>query len=73
LYVEGQVIEIVCQVRDGQDENDPGDGRPSYTVSAWDKLPTGDWVADLYTSLENKHRNDSLPTGVPACTEDQRG
>lgn len=67
LYSEGQTIEIVCQMRDGQTIDDPGEGRPEYEVSVWDRLPSGGWISDLYTDLENKRSDDPPPADVRLC------
>lgn len=72
LYTEGQVVEIVCQIRDGQGVNDPGDGRPVYTVAVWDKLADGTWIPDLYTNLPNKRQSENQLSKVPICSDDQR-
>lgn len=68
VYREGDTIEIVCQIRDGESVSLPGDGRPNYAVKAWDRLPNGSWVPDIFTSLEGK-RGDKLPSGVEQCPD----
>jgi hypothetical protein len=65
-YREGDTIEVVCQIRDGESISMPGDGRPLYAVSVWDKLPNGSWVPDIFTSLEHK-RGPKPPPGIELC------
>lgn len=68
IYKEGDTIEVVCQIRDGEPVSDPGDGRPNYAVSAWDRLANGSWVPDIYTSLGHK-RGAKPPPGIELCPD----
>ncbi|WP_433236335.1 hypothetical protein [Actinomadura nitritigenes] len=67
FYREGDTVEVVCQIRDGEPVVDPGEGRPDYAVPVWDELSNGIWIPDLYTSLPGK-RGPKPPRGVSSCT-----
>ncbi|WP_433136327.1 hypothetical protein ACQPZ8_29370 [Actinomadura nitritigenes] len=64
FYREGDTVEVVCQIRDGEPVVDPGEGRPDYAVPVWDELSNGIWIPDLYTSLPGK-RGPSRPAAFP--------
>ncbi|TYB41346.1 hypothetical protein [Actinomadura chibensis] len=68
IYREGDMVEVVCQIRDGEPVSMPGQGRPDFAVSVWDQLPTGSWIPDIFTSLEYK-RGPKPPPGVKLCAE----
>ncbi|MEU9838690.1 hypothetical protein AB0C69_05635 [Actinomadura sp. NPDC048032] len=68
VYREGDTVEVVCQIRDGEPVTLPGDGRPNYAVRVWDQLPNGSWIPDIFTSLEGK-RGDKPPAGLGLCAE----
>lgn len=68
IYREGDTIEVLCQIRDGEPVSNPGDGRPNYAVSAWDQLANGSWIPDIYTSLGYK-RGPKPPPGIELCPE----
>lgn len=68
IYREGDTIEVVCQIRDGEPVSNPGDGRPNFAVSAWNQLANGSWVSDVYTSLGSK-RGPNPPPGITLCPD----
>ncbi|QXJ23270.1 hypothetical protein AGRA3207_004405 [Actinomadura graeca] len=69
VYREGDTIEVICQLRDGEAVTMPGDNRPLYAVTVWDKLANGSWVPDIFTSLDLK-RGPQPPRGLPVCPEE---
>lgn len=64
---EGELIDIVCQVRDGQPVTDPAPapGQPDGWP-VWNKLSDGFFVPDLYTDLA-KEPGPTPPNGLPVC------
>lgn len=64
---EGELVEVQCQVRDGQPLSDPAPapGQPN-DWPVWNKLNDGFFIPDLYTDLP-KDPGPTPPNGIPVC------
>lgn len=64
---EGELVDVQCQVRDGQPLSDPtpAPGQPS-NWPVWNKLSDGLFIPDLYTDLP-KDPGPTPPNGIPVC------
>lgn len=64
---EGELVEVLCQVRDGQPLSDPAPapGQPN-DWPVWNKMKDGFFIPDLYTDLP-KDRGPTPPNGLPIC------
>lgn len=63
-YSEGEMVQIVCQKRDGRET--PPDSVTGKTSRVWDKTAEGFWISDMYTNLP-KTEGDIPPNGIPIC------
>ncbi|MCY1137916.1 hypothetical protein OWR29_07895 [Actinoplanes sp. Pm04-4] len=66
-YLDGTVVEVVCQERHGEavTDEDPAPGQPA-TWAVWDKLTNGRWIPDMWTTLPKKP-GDTPPNGLRTC------
>jgi hypothetical protein len=66
-FLDGDVVRVVCQDRDGEPHTDPDPvpGRPGRWP-VWDRLLDGRWLPDLWTDLPKKP-GDTPPYGLPNC------
>jgi hypothetical protein len=66
-YFDGTVVGVVCQDRDGEAvrDRDPVAGQPA-SWAVWDKLTTGRWIPDMWTSLP-KNPGETPPDNLPSC------
>lgn len=66
-YLDGTVVGVVCQERHGDEvrDRDPAPGQPS-AWAVWDRLTTGRWIPDLWTSLA-KRPGETPPNNLPTC------
>ena len=64
---EGELVDIVCQVRNGQPLSEPAPdlGQPN-NWPVWNKLKDGFFIPDLYTDLP-KDPGPMPPYGLPVC------
>lgn len=64
---EGELVEVLCQVRDGQSLTDPAPapGQPN-DWPVWNKMKDGFFIPDLYTDLP-KDRGLTPPYGLSIC------
>ena len=66
-YLDGMLVAVVCQERDGQtvQDRDPAPGQPA-SWAVWNRLSTGRWIPDMWTDLP-KVRGAAPPHGLPRC------
>jgi hypothetical protein len=66
-YLDGTLVGVVCQKRDGENvqDRDPVPGQPS-NWAVWDRLTTGRWIPDMWTDLP-KVPGSAPPHGLPHC------
>ncbi|MBW6434831.1 hypothetical protein KZ829_13895 [Actinoplanes hulinensis] len=66
-YLDGSLVEVVCQERDGENvrDRDPAPGQPS-DWAVWNRLTTGRWIPDMWTDLP-KVPGSAPPHGLPRC------
>jgi len=66
-YLDGTVVGVVCQERQGQavEDHDPAPGQPA-SWPVWDRLTTGRWIPDMWTSLP-KTPGATPPNGLAVC------
>lgn len=63
---EGDVVQIVCQVRDGRLVTDQLINDKQESSKVWDRVTDGYYISDLYTDLP-KVTGSKPPPGVPTC------
>ncbi|WDZ87877.1 hypothetical protein [Micromonospora cathayae] len=66
-YLDGDVVRVVCQERDGQphSDDDPVAGQPD-NWPVWNRLVDGRWLPDVWTDLP-KVPGDQPPHDLPRC------
>jgi hypothetical protein len=63
---EGEVVRVVCQIRDGRLVTDtPYNGRQTSS-RVWDRLESSRFISDIYTTLP-KTPGPNPPSGLPLC------